>query len=125
MQIDKMIDSEPIANLVNLILHQGMSGKAAEILINPESDAIHVRYIDEKGEPIRGITENERIGAIYVYPVVVARLKRLAGIDYNNTGDPSGGTFELKHQDKQVFLDITTKPGESGESLKIVLKYGA
>ncbi len=124
MQIDKMIDSEPIINLVNLILFQGISGKAAEIQIVPEPDAIHVRYVDGKGDPIRGITENERIGAIYVYPVVVARLKTMAGLDYNNTKDPSGGQFHLKHMDKQVLLDITTNPGDNGESLRIVLTYG-
>lgn len=120
-----MIDSEPIVNLVNLILFQGISGKAAEIQIVPEPDAILVRYINEKGEPIRGITENERIGAIYVYPVVVARLKTMAGLDYNNTKDPSGGQFHLKHLDKQVFLDMKTKPGDNGESLKITLFYGS
>ena len=125
MQIDKMIDSEPIINLVNLILFQGMSGNAAEIQIIPETDAILVRYIDGKGEPIRGITESERISAIYVYPVVVARLKTMAGLDYNNTKDPSGGKFKLNHLDKQVSLDMLTTPGDNGESLKIALTYGS
>ena len=121
MQIEDLFNSELIINLVNMIFFEGIEKKAKQIVVEPSGEAISVLFFDNDGEKIQSSIKDDRIGAMYVYPAVVARLKSLAGLRIGNKTDILSGKINFKHKDMDTLMDITITPGEKGETIKITL----
>ncbi len=108
------VASAPIVKLINSIIEQAMRSKASDIHIEPSVNDIRVRFrLDGDLKEIM-ILPKSNLSAI------VTRVKIIGRMDIAEKRIPQDGRVEMKFNDNEIDLRISTLPTVYGE--KIVLR---
>ncbi len=109
-----LVDEAPVVRLVNLIILQAVRQHASDIHIEPQKQQLRVRY------RIDGILYNAMALPQHVHAAVVSRLKIMADIDIAERRLPQDGGIQLKIDNREIDIRVSTIPAIDGE--KVVLR---
>ncbi len=109
------INNAPVAKIVNLILESAVHEKASDIHIEPQEKNIRVRF------RVNGILKETLALPSQVGPSLVSRIKILGKMAIDEKRKPLDGRFQIKFEDQQIDLRISTLPTVLGEKVVIRL----
>lgn len=107
-------EEAPVIKLVDLILRQGIEQRASDIHLEPYKEKLHLRF------RIDGVLYQIPPPARNLHLAIVSRLKILAKLDIAEKRLPQDGSIQLKIENRNVDLRISTVPTVWGE--KVVLR---
>jgi len=104
-------EEPPIIKLVNLLIVQAIRERASDIHIEPEEEKVRVRY------RIDGILHEVKELPKYLQSAIVSRIKVVANMDIAETRAPQDGRIELKMENKNLDLRVSSFPTVYGENV--------
>ena len=108
------VTTAPIVKLINSIIQQAVEMRASDIHIEPYAEYICVRFrIDGDLHEIMKLSRNS-------LSAIVTRVKIMGKMDIAEKRIPQDGRVEIKINDKEIDIRISTIPTVHGE--KIVLR---
>lgn len=113
-QMRDMVEDAPIVKLVNSLINQAVTSRASDIHVEPRDKDVRVRYrID--GVLTEATSFNKKMQA-----PIISRFKIMANLDIAERRKPQDGRIQLRIDNKDVDLRVSTLPTIFGE--KIVLR---
>ena len=107
------VATAPIVKLINSIIEQAMRGSASDIHIEPSHNDIRVRFrIDGDLKEIMTLPKSN-------LSAIVTRVKIIGRMDIAEKRIPQDGRVEMKFNDKEIDLRISTLPTVYGEKIVI------
>ena len=104
----------PIINLVNRVLARALAEQASDIHIEPQEDAMRVRFRRD------GVLQVIERLPKQISPAVVARFKIMADLDIAERRLPQDGKIRRLYKGNKVDFRVSTLPSRFGE--KVVLR---
>jgi len=103
----------PIVRVVNGILQQAVAARASDIHVEPQADRVRLRFrvdgmLREMGNLPKG-----------AHPPLVSRIKIMADMDIAEKRVPQDGRVQVKVNNKQVDLRVSSLPTSFGEKIVI------
>ena len=111
---EKMAEQAPIIKLANALIEQGISDRASDIHVEPQSRAVRIRYRVD-GVLMEAMTIPKNLQA-----PLISRLKIMADMNIAERRIPQDGRIEVRHQTKEFDLRVSSVPTPFGE--KIVMR---
>ena len=111
---EKMAEQAPIIKLANALIQQGISDRASDIHVEPQSRAVRIRYRVD-GVLMEAMTIPKNLQA-----PLISRLKIMADMNIAERRIPQDGRIEVRHQTKEFDLRVSSVPTPFGE--KIVMR---
>src|SRR5579884_1435030 len=108
------VEEAPIVRLVSLIISKAVRQRASDIHIEPQERHLRVRY------RIDGLLVTVMTPPRHVQAAVVSRLKILANLNIAERRLPQDGRIQLRVDEKEVDIRVSTVPTVYGE--KVVLR---
>ena len=110
-QLRNLVDEAPVVRLVNLIILQAVRQHASDIHVEPNEHRLGVRF------RIDGVLYDAMAFPRHVHAAVVSRLKIMADIDIAERRLPQDGRIQLKVDDREIDLRVSTIPLVHGEAV--------
>ena len=104
-------DDAPIIKLVALIISEAFKTRASDIHLEPLEKRYRVRY------RIDGVLREVESPPKYLQANVTSRLKIMARMDISEKRVPQDGRIQLKVQNKDIDLRVSSIPTTHGESI--------
>ena len=101
----------PVIKLVNLIIVQAVKDKASDIHIEPGEENVLIRY------RIDGILHEVQKIPKHLQSALASRIKVMAMMDIAETRVPQDGRIQLKIENKNLDLRVSSFPTVSGENI--------
>ncbi len=101
----------PVIKLVNLLIIQAVKDGASDVHIEPEENAVRIRY------RVDGILHQANSLTKSLESAVVSRIKVLAKLDISEKRKPQDGRFQLRMENRQIDLRVSTFPTVNGENV--------
>jgi len=111
---DQITSDSPVITYVNLLIMQAVKERASDIHIEPDEDAVRVRY------RISGVLRQESSPPKAIQSALVSRLKIMANMDVSEQRLPQDGRFTFTSGQNKVDMRVSTLPTIHGE--KIVMR---
>lgn len=103
----------PVVKLVNYCVYNAVKEGASDIHIEPDENALRVRYrID--GRLVERLRPPHQMAA-----AVASRIKIMAGLDIAERRLPQDGGIHVVMDKKPIDLRVSTMPGKAGEKVVI------
>jgi type IV pilus assembly protein PilB len=110
----KLVDEAPVVRLVNLIILQAVRQRASDIHIEAQETRVRVRY------RIDGALYNVMTPPRHIHNAIISRVKIMADMDIAERRLPQDGRIQLKVENRDIDLRVSTIPTVFGE--KVVLR---
>ena len=107
------VTTAPIVKLINSIIEQAMRSRASDIHIEPSNNDIRVRFRMDGDLKEIMILPKSNLSAI------VTRVKIIGRMDIAEKRIPQDGRVEMKFNDNEIDLRISTLPTVYGEKIVI------
>jgi len=107
-------DLGPVVKLVNFIICSAVGEGASDIHIEPDDNAIRVRF------RIDGVLFHKMSPPYRMHAAIASRIKIMAHLDISERRVPQDGEISVKVNGKPIDLRVSTLPGKFGE--KIVMR---
>ncbi|MDZ7372334.1 MAG: type II secretion system ATPase GspE [candidate division KSB1 bacterium] len=104
-------EEAPVIKLVNLIIAQAIRDRASDIHIEPEERHLRVRY------RIDGILHEAFQPPKHLQAAITSRIKILAQMDIAETRVPQDGRFQVRIDNREVDIRVSTLPTVHGENV--------
>jgi len=109
--LEKASEEVPVVKLVNHIITQAIKDKASDIHVEPEEKLVRIRL------RIDGIMRETMTLPKNLRTLIASRIKILAKMDISESRKPQDGRIELKFQNKEIDLRVSTFPTIHGENI--------
>ncbi len=106
-----VFEEAPVVKLLNLIILQAVKDKASDIHIEPGEDNLLIRY------RVDGILHEAENLPKYLQNVLVSRVKVMAKMDIAENRNPQDGRIQLKMENKNLDLRVSSFPTVYGENM--------
>jgi type IV pilus assembly protein PilB len=110
----KLVDEAPVVRLVNSIIVQALRQRASDIHIEAQETRVRVRY------RIDGALYNVMTPPRHIHAAIISRIKIMAEMDIAERRLPQDGRIQLKVENKEIDLRVSTIPTVFGE--KVVMR---
>jgi len=101
----------PIVKLVNVVIMQAVKDKASDIHVEPEEEALRIRYrVDGVLHEIHTIPKK-------LQSAVVSRIKILSQMDIAESRKPQDGRIRMKLESKDLDIRVSSFPTVHGENI--------
>lgn len=107
----EIAEEAPVIKLANLIIAQAVKDRASDIHIEPAEDKVLIRY------RVDGILHEVQELPKHLQNALISRIKVMARIDIAQTRTPQDGRIQLKMENKNLDLRVSTFPTLHGENL--------
>lgn len=104
-----VITSSPVVRAVDLIISQAVKDRASDIHLEPQRDAVRIRY------RIDGILHDAMALPLGVHAAMVSRIKVMAGMNIAERRRPQDGQFAIKVEQAEVDVRAATIETDNGE----------
>jgi type IV pilus assembly protein PilB len=111
MSLKEAADDAPIIKLVNLIFSQAIKDKASDVHVEPEEDKVIVRI------RIDGVLHQAYSQPKNFQNAIISRIKIMAEMDIAERRLPQDGRFQLRVEDHDVDVRVSTIPTVNGENI--------
>lgn len=98
------VDNAPVAQIVSVIIKNGVDSRASDIHVEPYENESRVRY------RVDGILKNALFIPKNIHSAVVARIKVLAKMKLDETRIPQDGRIVLNLDGREIDFRISTLP---------------
>ena len=112
-KLAEMAEEAPVIKLVNLIIMQAVKDRASDIHIEPGEEALKVRF------RVDGVLHEMFSPPKYLESALLSRVKILSEIDISEKRKPQDGRFNIKVENRNVDLRVSTFPTIYGENIVI------
>lgn len=112
-RLAEMAEEAPVIKLVNLIIMQAVKDRASDIHIEPEEDVLKVRF------RVDGVLHEMFSPPKHLESALLSRVKILSKIDISEKRKPQDGRFNIKIENRNVDLRVSTFPTIYGENIVI------
>lgn len=110
----KESEEPPIVKLVDLMLTQALKKRASDIHVEPEYEALRIRYrIDGALHDVFKIPKRSQ-------NAIIARLKIISNLDITENRIPQDGRFKVRFEDREIDFRVSSLPTTFGQ--KFVLR---
>ncbi|MDD5774173.1 MAG: ATPase, T2SS/T4P/T4SS family [bacterium] len=109
------IEEVPVVKAVNLMIMQAVKDKASDIHIEPNQNVLRVRY------RIDGVLHEVLQLPTRLQPVIVSRIKVLAGMNIAEKRIAQDGHIEFTYEGEKIDLRVSSYPVILGEKIVIRL----
>jgi type IV pilus assembly protein PilB len=109
-QLQAVAQDAPVVRLVNLIIVQAVREGASDIHIEPQERRVRVRY------RVDGNLYTMMTPPAHVHAALVSRLKIMANMNIAERRLPQDGRVDLKIENQDVRLRVSTVPTTYGET---------
>ena len=113
-ELKKLVEEAPVVRLVNVIIARAIQDKASDIHVEPERRELRVRY------RIDGILHDVMAPPKGIQPLLISRLKIMAGMDIAERRVPQDGRIQLVVEGREFDFRVSTYPTIFGE--KVVMR---
>ena len=113
-ELKKLVEEAPVVRLVNVIIARAVQDKASDIHVEPERRELRVRY------RIDGILHDVMAPPKGIQPLLISRLKIMAGMDIAERRVPQDGRIQLVVEGREFDFRVSTYPTIFGE--KVVMR---
>ncbi|MBI2567370.1 MAG: type II/IV secretion system protein [Candidatus Schekmanbacteria bacterium] len=124
------LDSKPLVNTVNYLLHSAFDQRASDIHVEPKRRETWIRFrIDGilhtvmriEDAPERGVdAEGRQRAGKKLHGAIISRIKMMAGLDIAEKRRPQDGRIKISHGVREIELRLSVMPVAFGE--KVVLR---
>ncbi|MFH1361304.1 MAG: ATPase, T2SS/T4P/T4SS family [bacterium] len=104
-------EEAPIIKLVNLLVIRAANDKASDIHIEPTEESVRVR------NRVDGVMRDVSSAPIFMHASIITRIKVMSKMDIAETRVPQDGRFELRSEDKNFDIRVSSYPTIYGEAL--------
>lgn len=114
IQVNSLMDAAegaPVVRLVNWIIAQAVNDGASDVHISPERDIVQLRF------RIDGILKEQPAPPKAMFLHVISRIKILAKLDISISRIPQDGRFNLKVENRDINIRVSTIPTVNGENV--------
>lgn len=112
-ELDVMSRQAPVIQITNMILEEAVRKKASDILIEPFSKKLRVRY------RIDGILYEEKSPPKNIHASIVSRIKIMSDLNIAEHRLPQDGRFKIKLLGKEVDFRVSVLPSSFGEKVAV------
>jgi type IV pilus assembly protein PilB len=112
-ELDVMSRQAPVIQITNMILEEAVKKKASDILIEPFSKRLRVRF------RIDGILREEKSPPKNIYASIVSRIKIMSDLNIAEHRLPQDGRFKIKLLNKEVDFRVSILPSSFGEKVAV------
>lgn len=113
--LESLVEEAPVVKLVNLMIIEAIKAGASDIHIEPDENVMRTRY------RVDGILHEVTSPPKHLQPAVISRVKILSGMDIAEKRIPQDGRFQLKLENRQIDLRVSTVPTVYGENVVLRL----
>ena len=110
-KLQEISGEAPVVRLANLTIMQAIYDGASDIHIEPEEEAIKIRY------RIDGILHDYPDIPKYLQSALVSRIKILANLNIAERRLPQDGRFQMKMENRQIDIRVSIIPTVYGENV--------
>jgi len=110
-KVEELIESAPVAKIVDVIIENAIEGEASDIHIEPEEKEVKVRF------RVDGVLHSSLFLPKHVGPSIVSRVKILSNLKIDEKRKPQDGRFRIKYKGRNIDLRVSTLPVSEGEKL--------
>ncbi|MFO7917107.1 MAG: ATPase, T2SS/T4P/T4SS family [Anaerolineae bacterium] len=103
------VSQAPVARTVELLVHQAVKDKASDIHLEPQEDALRVRY------RIDGVLHEVMSLPRRIHAAMLSRIKILSDLNIAERRRPQDGQFSMEVEGKQVDVRVATINTVHGE----------
>ena len=103
----------PVIQVTNMILEDGVKKKASDILIEPFSARLRLRF------RIDGILHEQKAPPKNIHPSIVSRIKVMSDLNIAEHRLPQDGRFKLKLSGREVDFRVSILPSSFGEKVAL------
>lgn len=107
----EVAEEAPVIKLVNMFIMQAVKDRASDIHVEPEEDKVRIRY------RIDGILHEIKDLPKHLQSALASRIKVMAQMDIAETRNPQDGRIQLKMENKNIDLRVSTFPTVHGENI--------
>ncbi|KPJ69876.1 type II secretion system protein E [candidate division WOR-1 bacterium DG_54_3] len=105
------VEEAPIAKLVNILILRAVLERASDVHMEPTAENVRIRY------RVDGLMHDVSTAPLYLHSAIATRIKVLAKMDIAESRVPQDGRFELKTEEKDIDIRVSSYPSIYGESL--------
>ncbi|MBF0454512.1 MAG: Flp pilus assembly complex ATPase component TadA [Magnetococcales bacterium] len=110
MQTEMLVDA-PVVKILNSIFTDAIRVKASDIHIQPGEDTLRIR------KRIDGVLYEQVIKEHQIAPALISKIKLMAGLEISEKRLPQDGRFNMKIDNKNIDVRVSTMPIQNGESV--------
>jgi len=104
-------EEAPIVKLVNLLVVRAANERASDIHIEPTQEHVRVRY------RVDGVMRDVSTAPIFMHSSITTRIKVMSKMDIAESRVPQDGRFELRTDDKDLDVRVSSYPTIYGEAI--------
>ena len=112
-ELDVISRQAPVIQVTNMILEGAVKKKASDILIEPFSSKLRVRF------RIDGVLHEEKAPPKNIHPSIVSRIKIMSDLNIAEHRLPQDGRFKIKLLNKEVNFRVSILPSSFGEKVAV------
>ncbi|MDD5568108.1 MAG: ATPase, T2SS/T4P/T4SS family [Candidatus Omnitrophica bacterium] len=101
--------------VTNMIIEEGVRSKASDILIEPFSNYLRVRFRIDR------VLREEKTFSKNIHPAIVSRIKAMSDLNIAEHRLPQSGRFKLKFLIREVDFRVSILPCVFGEKVAICI----
>lgn len=109
----KLTEEAPITKIFSVILRHAVEGRASDVHIEPERDALRIRF------RVDGLLHTSLTLPREVHPGLVSRIKVMTNLKIDETRIPQDGRFHAEIMDRPIDFRVSTFPTVFGEKVVI------
>ena len=109
----KITQEAPVVKITNLLLAEAVNMRASDILVEPLSNDVRVRY------RVDGILREGRRPPKILHNAIISRLKVMSELDIAERRLPQDGRFKVKLHGREVDFRISVLPSSTGEKVAL------
>ncbi|MBM3248610.1 MAG: type II secretion system protein GspE [Candidatus Omnitrophica bacterium] len=107
----EVAEEAPVIKLVNMFIMQAVKDRASDIHVEPEEDKVRIRY------RIDGILHEIKDLPKHLQSALASRIKVMAQMDIAETRNPQDGRIQLKMENKNIDMRVSSFPTVHGENI--------
>jgi len=108
-----LTERPPVVRFTNAIIADAVKMKASDIHIEPQKDAVIIRY------RVDGIMKEIMKADRHIHASIVSRIKVVSNMDISIRRKPQDGKTQIKYGGKVYDLRVSTIPATYGENVTI------
>lgn len=105
------LESAPVVRLLKTLFEDAVQAEASDIHIEPEERKLRIR------QRVDGVLQEQVLDEPRIAPALVLRLKIMSGLDISEKRVPQDGRFNIRVNDHNVDVRISTMPIAFGEAV--------
>ncbi|TAN61967.1 type II secretion system protein GspE, partial [bacterium] len=110
-KLQEISGEPPVVRLVNLMIMRAVKDAASDIHLEPEEEALGVRYrVDGLMHDAPGIPK-------YLQSAITSRIKILANLNIAERRSAQDGRFQMKMESRQIDIRVSVMPTIYGENV--------